>query len=103
MVNDNGAVSEFFLVPYFGACIHVPPPAAEPDRLRQIGERAIRLAASEDAYWVTGTLHTRTTGTSLARAALHPRCQPDGTLQILITVPIPTQTLRNPIITGGSL
>ncbi len=26
VVNDNGVVSEFFLVPYFGACIHVPPP-----------------------------------------------------------------------------
>ena len=24
-VNDNNAITEFFLVPYFGACIHVPP------------------------------------------------------------------------------
>ena len=25
-VAKDGTVSEFFLVPYFGACIHVPPP-----------------------------------------------------------------------------
>lgn len=24
--NDDNAITEFFLVPYFGACIHVPPP-----------------------------------------------------------------------------
>ena len=24
--NDENAITEFFLVPYFGACIHVPPP-----------------------------------------------------------------------------
>lgn len=25
-VNDEGALTEFFLAPYMGACIHVPPP-----------------------------------------------------------------------------
>ena len=25
-VTDDGKVTEFLLVPYFGACIHVPPP-----------------------------------------------------------------------------
>ncbi len=25
-VNEDNAITEFFLVPYFGACIHVPPP-----------------------------------------------------------------------------
>ena len=29
----------------------------------------IRVGSPEDAYWVTGTLHTRTNGNSLAKAA----------------------------------
>ena len=70
VVNDNGVVSEFFLVPYFGACIHVPPPP--PNQIvyvKLVGSGGVRLASEEDAYWVTGTLHTQTNGTSLAKAA----------------------------------
>jgi uncharacterized protein len=68
VVNDNGAVSEFFLVPYFGACIHVPPPP--PNQIVYVKlAGGIQLGAPEDAYWVTGTLHTQTNGTSLAKAS----------------------------------
>ena len=70
VVNDNGVVSEFFLVPYFGACIHVPPPP--PNQIvyvKLVGGGGVRLASEEDAYWVTGTLHTQTNGTSRAKAA----------------------------------
>ena len=35
------AVKEFLLVPYFGACIHVPPAAAQPNGVRH-ARRAIR-------------------------------------------------------------
>jgi hypothetical protein len=70
VVNDNGVVSEFFLVPYFGACIHVPPPP--PNQIvyvKLVGGGGVRLASEEDAYWVTGTLHTQMNGTSRAKAA----------------------------------
>lgn len=30
---DSKEVTTFFLVPYFGACIHVPPPPDQPDRV----------------------------------------------------------------------
>ena len=68
VVNDNGVVSEFFLVPYFGACIHVPPPP--PNQIVYVKlAGGVRLGSEEDAYWVTGTLHTQINGTSLAKAA----------------------------------
>jgi hypothetical protein len=68
VVNDNGVVSEFFLVPYFGACIHVPPPP--PNQIVYVKlAGGVKLGSEEDAYWVTGTLHTQISGTSVAKAA----------------------------------
>jgi hypothetical protein len=69
VVNDNGVVSEFFLVPYFGACIHVPPPPPNQIVYVKLSGGGIRLGSEQDAYWVTGTLHTQINGTSLAKAA----------------------------------
>ena len=69
VVNDNGVVSEFFLVPYFGACIHVPPPPPNQIVYVKLAGGGIRLGSPEDAFWVTGTLHTQTNGNSLAKAA----------------------------------
>jgi hypothetical protein len=69
VIDDNGMVSEFFLVPYFGACIHVPPPPPNQIVYVKLAGGGVRIGSPEDAYWVTGTLHTQTTGTSLAQAA----------------------------------
>ena len=69
VVNDNGVVSEFFLVPYFGACIHVPPPPPNQIVYVKLAGGGVRLGSEEDAYWVTGTLHTQINGTSVAKAA----------------------------------
>jgi hypothetical protein len=52
----DGLLSEFFLVPYFGACIHVPPPP--PNQIVYVRMRAgAGLKSIEDAMWVIGTLH----------------------------------------------
>jgi uncharacterized protein len=70
VVDDTGVVSEFFLVPYFGACIHVPPPP--PNQIVYVkltGGGGVRLGSQEDAFWVTGILHTQVNGNSLAKAA----------------------------------
>lgn len=52
---SKGALSEFLLVPYFGACIHVPPPPAN-----QIVHVWLAIPAkgvrTMDSVWVTGTL-----------------------------------------------
>ncbi len=52
-------VTEFLLVPYFGACIHVPPPPAN-QIVYVKSAAAYRLGSMFDAVWVTGTLQTQT-------------------------------------------
>lgn len=57
-------VSEFILVPYVGACIHVPPPP--PNQL--VFATTTRPWPSDslwDAIWVTGTMSTNLISTNL--------------------------------------
>ena len=54
---DNEKTSEFLLVPYFGACIHVPPPPANQIVYVQFST-AVPIDDIYDAVWVTGTLTT---------------------------------------------
>ncbi len=69
VVNDNGLVSELFLVPYFGACIHVPPPPPNQIVYVKLAGSGVRFGSPEDAYWITGTLHTEVNGNRLAKAS----------------------------------
>ncbi len=48
-------VSEFLLVPYFGACIHVPPPPAN-QIIHVILAKPLKGLQSMDAVWVSGAL-----------------------------------------------
>lgn len=49
-------VTEFLLVPYFGACIHVPPPP--PNQIIQVEfPEGVPYENTYDAVWVEGTLH----------------------------------------------
>ena len=48
-------VTEFLLVPYFGACIHVPPPPAN-QIIYVIPSRPLNDVQTMDAFWVSGTL-----------------------------------------------
>jgi len=52
----EGLLSEFFLVPYFGACIHVPPPPANQIIYARL-EKPIPMVNIWDAFWMEGTLH----------------------------------------------
>jgi hypothetical protein len=54
---DNETTTEFLLVPYFGACIHVPPPPANQIVYVKFLE-AVPIDNLYDAVWVTGTLST---------------------------------------------
>lgn len=51
------ALSEFLLVPYFGACIHVPPPPAN-QIVYVKTEDPFRSQGLFTAVWVTGTIST---------------------------------------------
>lgn len=62
------AVTEFFLVPYVGACIHVPPPP--PDQIIYIRfPQGLRIENIYEAFRVQGTLHLQTLHTGLADTA----------------------------------
>ena len=48
---------EFLLVPYFGACLHTPPPP--PNQVILVkAETAARIVNIEDPVWLEGTLKT---------------------------------------------
>jgi len=68
---DYGAdtkVTEFLLVPYFGACIHAPPPPPN-QTLFVMAENALKIEDLSQAVWVEGTLHAQTQESELADAA----------------------------------
>lgn len=54
---NNETTTEFLLVPYFGACIHVPPPPANQIVYVKFSE-AVPIDNLYDAVWVSGTLIT---------------------------------------------
>ena len=67
-VAKDGTVSEFFLVPYFGACIHVPPPP--PNQIVYVtAQKGIALDSIYEAYWITGTMKMQNKSTRLGAAA----------------------------------
>lgn len=54
-LEENAAgMTEFLLVPYFGACIHTPPPPA--NQIVHVLPKAGTKLKSMDVVWVDGTL-----------------------------------------------
>ncbi|MDE1462380.1 DUF3299 domain-containing protein [Spartinivicinus poritis] len=66
-MKDDGSITEFLLVPYFGACIHVPPPPPN-QVVHVIHEKGLNPDALYDPFWVTGTLSITGIETELAQA-----------------------------------
>lgn len=54
---DDDALTEFLLVPYFGACIHVPPPPSN-QIVYVTFKEGVPIDNLYDAVWVEGTLST---------------------------------------------
>ena len=52
----RGELKEFLLVPYFGACIHTPPPPAN-QIVFIVSPKGAKFHTME-TVWVSGTLHT---------------------------------------------
>lgn len=52
-------VKEFLLVPYFGACVHSPPPPA--NQIIHVLPKSAAKIRSMDAVWISGTLATTKT------------------------------------------
>jgi len=66
--NDDQVITEFFLVPYFGACIHVPPPP--PNQIVHVRyPQGLKLSALYDPFWIEGTMKTELIENSMATSA----------------------------------
>lgn len=55
---DGQKMSEFLMVAYFGACIHVPPPPSNQIIYVTTGEKKVDEPPLFGSVWVTGTLNT---------------------------------------------
>jgi hypothetical protein len=64
---DATSVKEFLLVPFVGACIHVPPPPAN-QIVYVKSEQGFDVSGTFDPVWVTGILKVTTAYTGLAEA-----------------------------------
>mgnify|MGYP001392804765 CR=1 FL=1 len=66
--NDDQTVTQFFLVPFFGACIHVPPPP--PNQIIFVNyPKGFKLDFLFDPFWILGTLKTTLVENDIATAA----------------------------------
>jgi hypothetical protein len=64
---DGKSVSEFLLVPFFGACIHVPPPPS--NQIVLVRTKPFRVKEAFQTVVVTGRLRTEVVRNDLASAA----------------------------------
>lgn len=66
--NDDQTITQFFLVPFFGACIHVPPPP--PNQVIFVSyPQGFKLDDLYDPIWVSGILETSLVQNDMAVAA----------------------------------
>lgn len=66
--DDEFIVTEFFLVPYYGACIHVPPPPPN-QIIHVVHEEGVLVEALYFPFWIEGELATEMTVNDLAQSA----------------------------------
>jgi len=66
--NDEQTITQFFLVPFFGACIHVPPPP--PNQIIFVNyPKGLKLDALYDPFWISGILKTTLVENEMATSA----------------------------------
>lgn len=65
---EGDKIKEFFLVPYYGACIHVPPPPANQMVYVVLQDGKEISGSMFDAVWVTGHLSVKNTSNELGDA-----------------------------------
>ncbi len=65
---DEKKIGQFLLVPYYGACIHTPPPPANQTVHVVIRENDVFQGQLFDVVWVTGTMRIERLSSELAEA-----------------------------------
>lgn len=66
-VGEDGRVSEFLFVPYFGACIHVPPPPSN-QIVHVTTELGVQIDALYQPFWIEGPLKVEASSSEIADA-----------------------------------
>jgi hypothetical protein len=66
-VTEEGRVTEFLLVPFFGACIHVPPPPSN-QIVHVTSELGVLMDALYQPFWIEGPLKVEQSSSELAEA-----------------------------------
>ncbi len=66
-VNEQGRTTEFLLVPYYGACIHVPPPPSN-QIVHVTSELGVKVDELYQPYWVEGPMQVKDSTSELADA-----------------------------------
>lgn len=67
-VSEDQKMSSFFLVPYFGACVHVPPPP--PNQIVYVTlKEPMAVTDMYDAFWIEGTLKVEMVQKDIAASA----------------------------------
>ena len=65
--DDEQTITQFFLVPFFGACLHLPPPP--PNQIIFIDyPEGLKLDALYDPFWISGVLKTSLIENEIATA-----------------------------------
>ena len=73
-VSEEGRTTEFLLVPYFGACIHTPPPPAN-QIIHAVSAKPRGKMRSMEAFWVSGTLEIHRAETAWGAAGYRLRVE----------------------------
>jgi len=72
--DEEQTISQFFLVPYFGACLHMPPPP--PNQIIRVNApKGIQMSALYDPFWIEGQLSTSFQENDMATSAYAMRLQ----------------------------
>jgi len=71
---DRDQISEFLLVPYFGACIHTPPPPQN-QVIHVFSSKPLKNMRAMDTVWIHGTMETASSDTDMARAGYRVRAE----------------------------
>lgn len=67
--DDEQRVTQFFMVPYFGACIHEPPPPPPNQTIFVNYPQGFTLKSLTEPYWISGILKTSLVENEMAIAA----------------------------------
>ena len=73
-LGEDGRVTEFLLVPYFGACIHVPPPPSN-QIVHATSELGVKVDELYQPFWIEGPIKAEHATSELAEAGYRMEAQ----------------------------